>query len=137
MSMMATREAPPARIAAAAIATLLNRQKPIARSGSAWWPGGLTSANAGSRVSQACRAASIVAPAARRATSCDSGLVNVSGSSIAAWPATSSSASRYAEVWTSASSARVASLGSRTTPPRVRNAPATASKTCARSGRSG
>ena len=45
---MATRRGPAARACAAATAMLLNRQKPIARSRSAWWPGGRTSANAGS-----------------------------------------------------------------------------------------
>src|SRR6201998_4336096 len=38
-----TRETPSCAIASsAAIATLLNRQNPIARSGSAWWPEGRT-----------------------------------------------------------------------------------------------
>ena len=45
-STISTRAAPGGRAASAAIAALLSRQKPIARSGSAWWPGGRTSANA-------------------------------------------------------------------------------------------
>src|SRR3972149_1386219 len=40
MSMMATRSSPDSRAFAAATLTLLKRQKPIARSGVAWGPGG-------------------------------------------------------------------------------------------------
>ena len=56
--------------ARAAIATLLNRQKPIARPASAWWPGGRTAARPERRRPLAtCRARSIAPPAASRATS--------------------------------------------------------------------
>jgi hypothetical protein len=45
-SMTRTRSMPSSRIAgSAAIATLLNRQKPIARSRSAWWPEGRSPQN--------------------------------------------------------------------------------------------
>ena len=58
------------RPCATATATLLNRQKPIARSGVAWWPGGRTKQNAES--SSPRRTASVAAsapPAARSAAS--------------------------------------------------------------------
>ena len=48
-STISTRAAPARRAASAAIAALLSRQNPIARSGTAWCPGGRTSANAFAR----------------------------------------------------------------------------------------
>ena len=50
---------------AAATATLLNRQKPIARSRSAWWPGGRSAQNASARARRrAARSAAAAAPPA-------------------------------------------------------------------------
>ena len=63
-SRIATRRSPSSACAQrAAIAIELKRQKPIAWSGRAWWPGGRANANP-LRV-----AASIVAPAASSAAS--------------------------------------------------------------------
>ena len=58
-----------ARADAAATATLLNRQNPIARSRSAWWPGGRTNAMAGASFSRVYSTAATAAPAAWSATS--------------------------------------------------------------------
>ncbi len=45
-SRMSTRAAPSVLAASAATAALLMKQKPIILFGSAWWPGGRTSAKA-------------------------------------------------------------------------------------------
>src|SRR6267142_1249745 len=86
MSTMATRDNPRAIPAAAATATLLNRQNPMALSRSAWWPGGRTSANAVSRVSSACSAACTAAAAAIRSnTSARSGRSGCPGGVVCSW----------------------------------------------------
>ena len=72
-----------------------------------------------------------------RAISYDSGDVNVSGSSATARPAVAATARTYAGRCTRRSSASVAGRGAAVRPPRSSQRAATASKTCARSGRSG
>ncbi len=138
-STIATRARPAARACAAATAMLLNRQKPIARSASAWWPGGRTQAIAGPAAASARTAstAATAAPAARRATSNDSGLVLVSGSSITARPAVAAIAATYSAVWMRVSATGSASGGSSTVAPRWPQRAATRDSTSARSGRSG
>ena len=78
---------PRSRSAAAATATLLSRQKPIAWSGSAWWPGGRTAQNAASPSprSSASTAAS-PEPAARTAASHDAAEADGVGVEVAAAP---------------------------------------------------
>ena len=65
------------------MAMLLNRQKPIARSRSAWWPGGRSAQNALRALPSATTAptAAQAAPAARSAASAEPGDITVSGSS--------------------------------------------------------
>ena len=83
-SRTSTRSAPrPSSARRAAIATLLNRQKPIARAASAWWPGGrspqkVTSASPDSSASTARTAP----PAECSAASNDRADATVSMSSI-------------------------------------------------------
>ena len=61
--------------------TLENRQKPIARSASAWWPGGRSPQKpVGASPASSASASAHAAPAARRAASHDPGLVGVSRS---------------------------------------------------------
>ena len=79
---MATRFAPCASIACMApIATLLKMQKPIARDGVAWCPGGRTAQNA-LRASPLITAsvAATTAPAARSAAESELAFIEVSGS---------------------------------------------------------
>ena len=77
----ATRAIPSAWAARAATATEEKRQKPMARSGSAWWPGGRTAQKALS-ASPAITAstAARTAPAARKAASPEAGEISVSPS---------------------------------------------------------
>jgi hypothetical protein len=65
----------------APIATLLKRQKPIARAGVAWCPGGRTAQNArfaSPRITMSV--AFTTAPAARSAAESERGFIEVSGS---------------------------------------------------------
>jgi hypothetical protein len=111
-----TRSAPSASSACrAATATLLNRQKPIARAGSAWWPGGRSPQNANG----ASRAASAPAiaqapPAACSAAPYEPALAIVSGSN-APPPAseTSRTAVTYGSGWTAVSASRSTSGAAR------------------------
>ena len=105
----------PAR-AAAATATLLNRQKPIARSASAWWPGGRTRRTRGRAlpVEHALHRVRSTAPAAqqRRRVGARPGL-GVRRRSARVRPAVGGHVATWAAVWTRSSSSRVASRGAR------------------------
>ncbi len=81
-STTATRDRPcAARACAAPTATLLKRQKPMARLRSAWWPGGRTAQNAVAHSPRMTRSTAITtAPAACFAAFSECGLSAVSGS---------------------------------------------------------
>ena len=88
-SRIATRSQPSAcRACAAATAALLKTQNPIARAGSAWWPGGRPQLNAATPASPATAStAAIAPPAARSAASQLASVTIVSGSSAPPPPA--------------------------------------------------
>ena len=87
-SKISTRSAPHSAIAwAAATATLLNRQKPIARSRSAWWPGGRSPQKANPPSASSRSVAWTAPPAECRAASQEPSLATVSTSIIPPPPA--------------------------------------------------
>ena len=81
-SRTSTRSSPSESSACrAATATLLNRQKPIARAGSAWWPGGRSPQNPnGASPATSASTSAHAPPAACSAASYDPALATVSAS---------------------------------------------------------
>ncbi len=95
-SMIATRSRPRTSSAwRAAIATLLKKQKPIAWSRVAWWPGGRTAQNAfATAPSSTASVAATAAPAARSTAFQVPGAATVSGSIARGSPPSATRSSR-------------------------------------------
>ena len=96
-STMATRSRPRTSSAwRAAMATLLKKQKPMASSRVAWWPGGRTAQKAlATSPSSTASVAATAAPAARSTASQVAGQAVVSGSSARRSPLARTVSSRF------------------------------------------